>query len=251
MVVLLHGQPGSRSDWAGVINELSRTHRVLAPDRPGYGTNADVACGFDGNVYSLMARLDAVGIERAVFVGHSWGAGVALLTALRWPERTASVVAVAPVVPGELGWSDRLLATPVLGRGAGALTLTALRAVGAFPRLLSPLGLVEPRLARSIRRSCAGLQIRRGARSMRVEAQALVREFPALGTRLSEIRVPTTIVAGSKDRVIRRDALGALATRLPDARLVVIGGGHLLPLEAPEAVADVIDSATRLSPVAA
>jgi pimeloyl-ACP methyl ester carboxylesterase len=250
VVVLLHGQPGSRSDWAGVINELSRTHRVLAPDRPGYGTNADSACGFDGNVYSLMARLDAVGIERAVFVGHSWGAGVALLAALRWPERTVSVVAVAPVVPGELGWSDRLLATPVLGLGAGALTLTAARAVGALPRLLSPLGFVEPRLARSIRRSCAGLQIRR-ATSMRVEARALVREFPALGTRLSEIRVPTTIVAGSKDRVVRRDALGALAKRLPDARLIVIGGGHLLPLEAPEALAVVIDAATRPSPVAA
>src|SRR5262249_56613889 len=147
-----------------------------------------------------MARVDAVGIERGVFVGHSWGAGVALLTALRWPERTASVVGLAPVVPGELGWSDRLLATPVLGRVAGALTLTAIRAVGAFPRLLSPLGLVEPRLARSIRRSCAGLQIRRGARSMRVEAQALVREFPALGTRLSGIRDPTSLLARASGR---------------------------------------------------
>src|SRR5262249_61138245 len=118
-----------------------------------------------------MARLDAVGIERAVFVGHSWGAGVAFLTALRWPERTASVVAVAPVVPGELGWSDRLLATPVLGRVTGALTLTALRAVGAFPRLVSPPGLVEPRLARAIRPSRAGLPVRPGARSRRVRGK--------------------------------------------------------------------------------
>src|SRR5262249_39356158 len=150
-----------------------------------------------------------------------------------------------------VGWGGGVRGGGVVGWGGGGLDLTGLRAVGAFPRLLSPLGLVEPRLARSIRRSCAGLQIRRGARSMRVEAQALVREFPALGTRLSEIRVPTTIVAGSKDRVVRRDALGVLAKRLPDARLVVIGGGHLLPLEAPEAVAGVIDSATRPSPVAA
>jgi pimeloyl-ACP methyl ester carboxylesterase len=174
-----------------------------------------------------------------------------LLAGLRWPQRTASVVAVTPVVPGELDWSDRLLATTGLGTAAGGLTLAALRVLGAHPRLLGHLGLVEPSLADRLRHSSAGLQIRRGAGSMRVEARALLHEFAALGERLPEIQVPTTIVAGTKDRVIRRGALTAVAARLPDARLVEVDGGHLLPLEAPEAVAQVIDSAIHPSSVAA
>lgn len=250
-VVLLHGQPGSSRDWAGVIARLGHTHRVVAPDRPGYGTNQATARGFEGNVDELVALLDAEGIARAVLVGHSWGAGVALLAGLRAPQRTASVVAVAPVVPGKLDWSDRLLATPGLGTAAGGLSLAALRALGAHPGLLGLLRPKQPRLADSLRHSSAWLQIRRGATSMRLEAKALVNEFAALEDRLSELAVRTTIVAGSKDRVVRRGALAAFAERLPDARLVEVDGGHLLPLEAPEAVARVIDSAIHRSSLAA
>ena len=86
---------------------------------------------------------------------------------------------------------------------------------------------------------------------MRVEARALVDEFATLGDRLSEVQVPTTIVAGTKDRIVRRDALCTIAERLPDARLVEADGGHLLPLEAPEAVARVIESAIHPSSNAA
>jgi pimeloyl-ACP methyl ester carboxylesterase len=250
-VVLLHGQPGSSRDWAGVIARLSRTYRVVAPDRPGYGTHREAARGFDGNVDELVALLDAEGIARAVVVGHSWGAGVALLAALRCPRRIASVVAVTPVVPGELDWNDRVLATPRVGTAAAGLTLAALRALGACARLLGHVGLVDSNLADRLRRSSAGLQIRRGATGMQVEARALANEFGALRNRLPEIQVPTTIVAGTKDRVIRPRALTELAEQLPDVRLVEIPGGHLLPLQAPEAVARVIDSAIHPSSIAA
>ena len=36
-VLLVHGQPGSRADWLGLVPLLSGDHRVLSVDRPGYG----------------------------------------------------------------------------------------------------------------------------------------------------------------------------------------------------------------------
>ena len=86
-VVLLHGQPGSGSDWRQVADQLPGTLRVVALDRPGYGTNRQRAGGFAFNARAVLAELDARGIERAVLVGHSYGGGVALSLARLAPGR--------------------------------------------------------------------------------------------------------------------------------------------------------------------
>jgi pimeloyl-ACP methyl ester carboxylesterase len=72
-----------------------------------------------------------------------------------------------------------------------------------------------------------------------------VSELPVLEARLAEISAPTTIVAGSADRVVPLSAARRLATQIRDAELVVIErAAHLLPQQHPDSVAAAIAAAT-------
>jgi pimeloyl-ACP methyl ester carboxylesterase len=114
-IVVLHGQPGSHSDWQQLADQLPPELRIVAFDRPGYGASRQAAGGFAYNARAVLAELDARGIERAVLAGHSYGGGVALAVAKLAPQRVEALVLLASVGPGCLtGW-DRLLAAPVAG----------------------------------------------------------------------------------------------------------------------------------------
>jgi len=78
-------------------------------------------------------------------------------------------------------------------------------------------------------------------RSFVAEERALVTEIPAITARLREIQAPAIVVTGSADRVVRPATQTALAGALAQARLVRIPDcGHLLPMEAPDVIADLL-----------
>ena len=65
-------------------------------------------------------------------------------------------------------------------------------------------------------------------------------EMPPLWARLGELTMPVTVVAGERDAKFR--ALGErMVALMPDARLVVMPGGHGLPLESPGELARAVD----------
>jgi pimeloyl-ACP methyl ester carboxylesterase len=76
------------------------------------------------------------------------------------------------------------------------------------------------------------------------EQRALIRDLPALEARLGTLSVPTTIVAGTRDRVVPIRAARRVAGEIPGAELVEIAGaGHLLHVEHAERVARIITAA--------
>jgi pimeloyl-ACP methyl ester carboxylesterase len=241
-VLLLHGQPGSGTDWVPVIRELLRRRvPLLVPDRPGYGLTGGPAGGFFQNADALVAMLDRIGVARVVAVGHSWGGGVAVALAARHPERVSKLVLVAPVGHRRaVGALDRLLALPGLGRMASRVGFAALRAsLGVRPLRAAAHSLsgVEPaQLQRSVRRLAPA-----AARSFAQEQRALVTETPALEALLSDIRTPTVVVVGEEDRLVPPEAARALAEQIAGAELVAVPShGHLLPLTAPLALVQLV-----------
>jgi pimeloyl-ACP methyl ester carboxylesterase len=65
--------------------------------------------------------------------------------------------------------------------------------------------------------------------------------LPTLESRLGEISTPTAIIIGSEDRVVAPRSVRQLAAQIPGARLTVVeGAGHLLPLLAPDRLAQLI-----------
>lgn len=105
-VLLLHGLASTRRFWDLVVPRLAGLP-LLALDQRGHGDSERPSGPYDGAtvVRDALTALDALGMSRAVVVGHSWGAWTALELAARAPERVLAVVAVdgGTGPPGELG----------------------------------------------------------------------------------------------------------------------------------------------------
>ncbi|AYF73353.1 alpha/beta hydrolase [Nocardia yunnanensis] len=243
--VLLHGQPGDRSDWDAVTARLPGTVTALALDRPGYGDNPEPAGSLEDNARWLLDRLDREGVENPVLVGHSYGGGVALAVAGLAPERVRGLVLVASIGPGCLNSWDGLLAAPVAG---AALAVTAWSVLPWLARKgmgHNPFG-AEVATALNM---LAGVHHRHGPvwRSFLTEQRELLHTLERWTAGLAEIRTPALILADPADKVVPFATSRALSEQLPCARIELInGGGHHLPRQLPDAVAarigDFVDS---------
>lgn len=241
-VVLLHGQPGLGRDWSAVTALLGGRFRVIVPDRPGYGDTGGAALGMFANAALMVSVLDDLGIERAIVAGHSFGGGIALALAERYPDRVAGLVPVASVGgPSSLSAFDRLLAMPGVGpwlafvgfRYLGRLLRAQLTLRGATPLGAGlPPEAIDERVARW-RRDAVWTPFA-------AEQRSFVAELPDLIAGLGAIEASTVLVAARSDTVVPRRATDELASAIPGARVAWVDGGHLVPVEHPQAVADAI-----------
>ncbi len=104
-VVLAHGFPELSYSWRHQIPVLADAgYRVLAPDQRGYGQSDRPTDISDYDIVhltdDLLGLLDDIGAERAVFVGHDWGAIVVWQMSVLHPDRVAGVVGMSvPFIP--------------------------------------------------------------------------------------------------------------------------------------------------------
>lgn len=93
-VVLLHGWGGRADSFLPVFNYLSKKYEVYAIDFPGFGESDCPPVPFDVTDYmnTLAKLLDELGIDKASFVGHSFGGRVTILLSALHPDRVDKVV---------------------------------------------------------------------------------------------------------------------------------------------------------------
>jgi pimeloyl-ACP methyl ester carboxylesterase len=121
-VILLHGTLTALEDMMiGLAEPLAPSHRVIAFDRPGFGQST-VRRFADAGIWRQAEAIHhaavALGLERPIVVGHSFGASVALALAMDWPDSVGGAVALAPVVRPEARLEHALFgprAAPVTG----------------------------------------------------------------------------------------------------------------------------------------
>jgi 2-hydroxymuconate-semialdehyde hydrolase len=118
-LVLIHGSgPGvtAFANWNGVLPKLSEQFHCYAPDMVGFGyteTPQDVTdFTLDYWVHHIVGFLDALGIDKAAFIGNSFGGALSLALASRHPDRVSRFVLMGPaglrfdISPGlEAVWS--------------------------------------------------------------------------------------------------------------------------------------------------
>ncbi|MDI2030349.1 alpha/beta hydrolase [Saccharopolyspora sp. TS4A08] len=104
-VIFSHGFPELAYSWRHQLPALARAgYRAVAPDQRGYGRSSRPESIADYDIEhlsgDLIALLDELGEEKAVFVGHDWGSMVVWQTALLHPERVAGVCGMSvPFTP--------------------------------------------------------------------------------------------------------------------------------------------------------
>jgi pimeloyl-ACP methyl ester carboxylesterase len=145
VIVLVHGITSTSATWANVLPYLAEHFTVIAPDLLGHGESAKPRGDYSLGAYASGVRdlLIALGHERATFVGHSLGGGVAMQLAYQFPEhcdrlalvssgglgREIGLLLRAATLPGSELVLTLLVNDPLIGAG---------RAVG---RLLGRVGL--------------------------------------------------------------------------------------------------------------
>jgi pimeloyl-ACP methyl ester carboxylesterase len=237
--VLIHGVGSHWQVWRPVLDELARRRDVIALDLPGFGASPTLPIGVVPNAAALTdavaAFLDELGLERPVVGGNSLGGWVALELAKR--GRARAVVGVSPA-----GFF-----TPWERRLSRAHLRSTQRTVAAAPALVEWL-LRRPRGRALSLGGVVGAPVRMpngDALEMIRNARSSVGFDPTLNAITRErfsggeqVRVPVTLLWGTRDMVLLpRQAKRALA-ELPDARHVPLpGAGHVPMWDDPRTIA--------------
>ncbi len=128
VMLLMHGFGSSTYTWADVIQPLAEHGTVIAYDRPAFGLTERPIPGEwvgespysnESQVEMAVGLMDALGIEKAILVGHSAGGTIAIQTALAYPQRVSGLVLVDAALYGSRGIPDALrflVNTPQLKR---------------------------------------------------------------------------------------------------------------------------------------
>jgi pimeloyl-ACP methyl ester carboxylesterase len=132
-IMLLHGMGSSSAGYRAQLAALTKNHRVIAWDAPGYGQSSPFAISTPAATDyadALADLMSALGITRATVVGSSWGSVIAATFAARYPLATRALVLSAPnVARGHLSGAKRDAAREALMRNAAARSPEARAAV--------------------------------------------------------------------------------------------------------------------------
>jgi len=236
-LVLIHGTLMTLEDpWLALAPTLSRHYRVIAVDRPGHGLSTRrrlVDASPWRQAELLQDALRAIGVERPLLIGHSFGGAVALCHGLRFPERTAGILALAPLCFPEMRL-EQMLFGPRFTPGLGDI-LGPLLAGTADPALLPVLwrAIFLPQIMPSVFAEHFPFALASGSERMIAEGEDAVSVWAALtraATAYAACAVPVHILGGTADLVVNNALHGALAARvIPRARFDwVPGAGHML-----------------------
>jgi 2-succinyl-6-hydroxy-2,4-cyclohexadiene-1-carboxylate synthase len=226
-LVLLHGFGGTRHAWDRVVEQLSpQRYTPLALDLPGHGDAAEASAPitFDSCVARVLAHAPA----RFALCGYSLGGRVALHVALAAPERVTRLVLVST----SAGIEDD--AERAQRRAADCALADELERI-PFEQFIErwrtqPLFADEPAEVGALARED---QRRNNPRALAAVLRGIgTGEMAPLWHRLGELAMPVVVAVGERDVKFR--ALGArMAGGIAEAELVVLPGGHGLPLENP------------------
>lgn len=221
-VILIHGTGSNHLCWPAALRRLPAC-RVLAVDLPGHGRSEGVGLqSLDGIADRLVDFLEALGLYRAVFVGHSMGGAIALNLALRRPGHVSAVGLIASGayldVPPELVHS---LSSPVAFDSGFAYIEARLGGLQTPPALLEQ----ATRMLRETRPSV-------------LCADWLACSRHDLRQQVAGVSVPAWLACGAADRLTPLAFSHFLASHLPAAELQILpGAGHLVFIEESEALA--------------
>ncbi len=225
----LHYFGGSSRTWQPVINLLAANYRCLALDLRGWGDSDAVpksACRVEDMAEDARQIIAALGLTRYTLIGHSMSGKAAQALAADPPPGLEQMLLVAPspLSPEPMTGDDR--ASMQAAYGSEAASREILTKIACLPLSPETKAVV---IADNLRASRAAW-----------EAWADLGSKQDLSALAPQILAPTHVLSGTGDAVLPPDVQQReVIARIPGASLTTVpDAGHLLPLEAPEIVAD-------------
>ena len=243
VIVLVHGIAGSSNTWSSVMPLLAEDYTVVAPDLLGHGESAKPRGDYSLGAYASGIRdlLTVLGAERATFVGHSLGGGVAMQFAYQFPQMCERLALIAS---GGFGQDVNPLLRAIAAPGSEyVLPLVLTRhlhgVASTVGRVFGSMGLRGNPLLTEVWDSYTRLT---DARAQRAFVHTIRSVIDVAGQRVSARdrlylaqEVPTLIVWGDRDAVIPVEHAHIAHELMPDSRLELVeDAGHFLPFEQPE-----------------
>ncbi|MBX3471880.1 MAG: alpha/beta hydrolase [Planctomycetes bacterium] len=233
----VHGLGSDLTDLADLATLAGVPAALL--DLPGFGRSerVDRAHSVARDAAVCCALLDHLGLERALWVGCSYGGHVALRAALDHPARVAGLVLVSsgglhlepPVHLAPL-FDEHVMAARPPAAVAAACEVLAATKTPATARLTAR------RVAAHVGLPFEGRVVARDYKAVARSARAALEDDA--GRRLHEVEVPVEVVHGALDPLVPLPVAEAAAARLKRATLTTLSGaGHVPWLEAPAPVA--------------
>ncbi|MBM6737330.1 alpha/beta fold hydrolase [Faecalicatena fissicatena] len=210
-LILLHGNGEDSSYFESQMDYFSQTRRVIAVDTRGHGRSPRGPAPFTIRQFAedLREFVEEMGIERADLLGFSDGGNIAIIFALRYPERV-----------------DRLI-----------LNGANLWSRGVKPSVQIPI--ILGYYAASFFGHFSG-KARANAELLRL----MVKDPNIEQEELRNIQSPTLVIAGERD-MIREEHTRLIAAEIPGAELRIIPGDHFIAAGNPEAFNREVDRFLR------
>jgi len=248
-ILLCHGTSSDAGNWGPAIDELARFGRVISYDRRGC-TRSERPVPYERTTPAehaddAAALLEALDATPAIVIGRSYGGDTMLNLAVRYPEHVQALVLLEG---GDVYLSETI---PELSSFLDELTAQIRAAVATSGPTAAAEALLRAVLGDD------GYDALPVDKRVRTEANgpAIVAEIDGYRddlfdpARLLEVSCPTLVVAAMVSPEPFRRAMEALATILPDARLSLVAGGHLITPAEPAVLAFIQEVLARI-PVA-
>jgi len=236
-VIMLHGSgPGATgwSNFSGNIGALADHFHVYAVDMPGWGESDAATIDQLDHVDAVIQFMDAVGIEKAAFIGNSMGGQTSLRLATEYPDRISHLITMGPPVgkfptlfgAGD-GPSEGLKVLIKAYQDASPENMQRLVEIMCFDKAR----FATPELCKA--RSDAALA---RPEHLKNYVAGLPHGAPLPKwvdvTKLRDIKVPSMFIHGRDDRVVSYETSLLLTANVPNSRLVLINQcGHWAMIE--------------------
>jgi 3-oxoadipate enol-lactonase len=227
---MFHSLLSDRASFDAIAPQLSKTHRVIVPELPGFGGSKTVTGGLAAVADRLAEAVSEAG--DAIVLGNGYGGFVALQMAIRHPTIAGRLIlADCGAAFSEQGREAfRTMAAVSKAKGLAAITDVAMR------RLFAPeFQAAHPDLMRDRREAFL--------KTDPDVLQAACAQLAELDLRpeLSDVKMPVLVLVGEHDEATPPPMSHELAALLPNARLKIMAGcAHVPQLQAPQAFLDAI-----------
>jgi 3-oxoadipate enol-lactonase len=241
-LVFLHGIGGAARAWRAQVEAFGDRYRAIAWDMPGYGGSAPLG---SVNIATLADALDEflrqIGAIKPILVGHSIGGMIVQEWLVKNPHGTRAVALVQT--------------SPAFGRADGDFQKQFIEArLGPLDRGETMASLAPTLVTELIGDDpeAAGMDIARDCMASVPEATYRSAMLALLGfdqrKSLKDIKVPTLVLSGTKDKNAPAPMMAKMATYIPSATYIEIeGAGHLVNLERPQTFNAALDKFLKAS----